>query len=94
LVPASILATPAQPFEYLRIALAGTLILASHLILLELIAETVFFVAHIPPARLPNSTCIRVDRQPHVLPGVAPTRQALGGKDGLSLNATLRTPVR
>jgi hypothetical protein len=37
-----------QPFDYFRIALAGPLILASHLGLMEFVAETVFFVAHAP----------------------------------------------
>jgi hypothetical protein len=38
----------AQPFDYLRVALAGPLILASHLSLTEFVAETIFFVAHVP----------------------------------------------
>src|SRR5208337_1122318 len=38
----------AQPFDYFLIALAGPLILASDLSVMEFVAETIFFVAHAP----------------------------------------------
>jgi hypothetical protein len=41
----------AQPFDYFRVVLAGPLILASHLGLMECVAETIFFVAHVSASR-------------------------------------------